>query len=209
MPSALADRFRPAPVATFPPLGNGSWNALGSSPTRFTELWVSLPDQRARGRFETLMATVDKDLRLAPYDRLDPRIDHVPPPYILFLGFTTAVVLANVLNVVRLLLAKGMARSAEIGVHRALGASRNAIFARQLMEGVLVVLGGSVAGVLLGIPTVSLFDVLVPDLPTRLAVDLRTASLSLLICVALSLLAGFYPAWRVASVAPTRYLGKI
>lgn len=209
VPVALAGRLRPAPVAVFPPMAPASWEALASSRHRFIEMWVLLPERGQRERFEARMAKVDANLRIDAYDPLSAEQDKVAPPYIMFLGLTTAVVLANVLNVARLLLAKGMVRSAEIGIHRALGATRNAIFVRQLMEGVLVVLAGSVAGVVLGIPTVHVFDRLIPDLPTRLSVDVHTAGLSVLICVLLSLLVGIYPAWRMASVAPTRYLGKI
>lgn len=209
VPWSLAERLRPAPTVVFPPMAPASWEALSSSPHRFIEQWVWLPDGGSRERFEARMAAADAALRLDPYDPMTAAQNKVAPPYIMFLGLTTAVVLANVLNVARLLLAKGMVRSAEIGIHRALGAPRNAIFVRQLMEGVLVVLAGSVAGVVLGVPTVVLFDRLIPDLPIQLTVDVRTAGLSVLVCVLLSLLAGIYPAWRVASVAPTRYLGKV
>jgi putative ABC transport system permease protein len=209
VPWSLAERLRPAPAVVFPPMAPASWETLASAPHRFIEQWVWLPEGGALARFEARMASVDGALRLDPYDPMNAAQNKVAPPYIMFLGLTTAVVLANVLNVARLLLAKGMVRSAEIGIHRALGAPRNAIFVRQLMEGVLVVLAGSVAGVVLGVPTVVLFDRLIPDLPIQLTVDVRTAGLSVLVCLLLSLLAGIYPAWRVASVAPTRYLGKI
>ena len=31
----------------------------------------------------------------------------------------------------------------------------------------------------------------------------------LLVCLLAGLVSGIYPAWRIAAVAPTRYLGKI
>ncbi|MES1207155.1 MAG: FtsX-like permease family protein [Pseudomonadota bacterium] len=209
VPAALADDFRPEPVPLIPPVRPGNWDQLAASASRFVEVWVSLPDADTRRRYQQAVAAVDAGLVVVAADEQNPFFNQIPPAYTLFLGFTTAVLLANVLNVVRLLLAKGMARSAEIGIHRALGATRDAIFARQLIEGVLVVLAGSATGVVLAVPTVALFDRLVPDLPTPLTLDPSTALLSTLVCVLLSLLAGIYPAWRAASVPPTRYLGRI
>jgi putative ABC transport system permease protein len=206
---ALADVFRPTPVFAFPPTLPGSWETLASSPSRFIEYWLALPTPELRDRFETRLASVDKGLGLLPLDSGNPAADHIPATSILFLAFAGAVVLASLLNIVRLLLAKGMSRSSEIGVHRALGAPRKVIFFRQLIEGGLVVVGGTVIGVLLGAPLIVVFDFLVPDTPTHLVLDPGTALLSLLSCVLLGLLAGIFPAWRVAAIPPTRYLGRI
>jgi len=173
------------------------------------ESWVSLPDQPARARFADFIARLDPELELVSADALIARNFKNPPQYTVFVIFAAVLVVGNVLNAIRLLLAKGMARSAELGIHRALGAPRSALFVRQLIEGLAVVVGGSTLGVVLGVPAVLLFDLLIPDLPTRLALDGRTAALAWLVCLLLGLLAGLYPAWRVASVQPTRHLGRV
>ena len=54
-----------------------------------------------------------------------------------------------------------------------------------------------------------MFDRLVPDSPVRLAVTPTIVCTVLLVCLLAGLVSGIYPAWRIASVAPTRYLGKI
>jgi ABC-type antimicrobial peptide transport system permease subunit len=54
-----------------------------------------------------------------------------------------------------------------------------------------------------------MFDRLIPDSPIALAVTPTVAATALLICLLAGLVSGIYPAWRVASVVPTRYLGKI
>jgi putative ABC transport system permease protein len=115
----------------------------------------------------------------------------------------------SVINLMRMLLAKATSRSAEIGIHRALGAGRNIIFGRQLAEGVIVSMAGSALGLVLAIPTVAMFDRLIPDSPVRLAVTPVIIGTVLLVCLLASLVSGVYPAWRIASVPPTRYLGKI
>ena len=70
----------------------------------------------------------------------------------MFVILTLVVLEVSVINLMRMLLAKATSRAAEIGIHRALGAGRNTIFVRQMMEGVLVSLVGSVLGLALAVP---------------------------------------------------------
>jgi len=115
----------------------------------------------------------------------------------------------SVINLMRMLLAKATSRAAEIGIHRALGAGRNTIFGRQLLEGVVVSMIGSGLGLVLALPTIAMFDRLIPDTPIPLALTPAMVCQVLLVCLLAALVSGIYPAWRVASVAPTRYLGKV
>jgi len=209
VPAALADTLRPMAAIMFPPSRPPDWPALQASSRRFLETWVSLPDEQARARFGELLARVDPGLELVSADALVSRFFQNPPQYQVFVIFTAVLVLGNVLSTVRLLLAKALSRAAELGVHRALGAPRGALFARQLLEGLTVVMGGATLGVALGVPAVRLFDLLVPDLPTRLALDAQSAALAWLACLLLGLAGGLYPAWRVALMPPTRHLGRV
>jgi putative ABC transport system permease protein len=68
---------------------------------------------------------------------------------------------------------------------------------------------GSVLGLALAFPTITMFDRLIPDSPIPLAITPTVAATALLVCLLAGLVSGIYPAWRIASVAPTRYLGKI
>ncbi|WP_407353898.1 ABC transporter permease [Luteimonas sp. R10] len=116
----------------------------------------------------------------------------------LALGF----LLVCLLNTVGLLLAKFLRRSSEIGVRRALGASRRAVFTQCLVEAGTVGLAGGVLG--LGLAALGLWAVRqqstdYADLaqldPTMLLVTFALALLS-------SLLAGMLPAWRACQIAP-------
>jgi putative ABC transport system permease protein len=210
VPLGFADQLRPRPLLFWPlSKGDKSWADSASPSFAFVDFWVRLPDAAARDRFLHALRTVDPNLSLRSADEILARYAHAPPPYRVFLIFTLVVVEASVINLMRTLLAKSNARAAEIGIHRALGAGRETIFLRQLTEGALVSLVGSIAGLVLALPTVVAFDRLVPDSPVQLAVTPAIVATTLLVCLAAGLVSGVYPAWRIASVPPTRYLGKI
>jgi putative ABC transport system permease protein len=106
------------------------------------------------------------------------------------------------LNTVGLLLAKFLRRSAELGVRRALGASRSAVFAQCLVEaGVVGLLGG-----VFGLALAALGLLLVRHQPTHYAalihMDAGMLLATFVLALASSLLAGLLPAWRAMQVAP-------
>jgi hypothetical protein len=210
VPFAFAEELRPVPVFSWPQvLPDAGWRAITHSPNGITEYWVRLPPGDAQVRFAAALSGIGPQWKLHPADEIARRFSKAPPPYRVFVILTLVVMEVSVINLMRMLLAKATSRAAEIGIHRALGAGRNTIFMRQLMEGVVVSMVGSLLGLALAIPTVTMFDRLIPDSPIALAVTPTVVVSVVLVCLFAALVSGIYPAWRVASVAPTRYLGKI
>ncbi|MFK2901391.1 ABC transporter permease [Dyella jejuensis] len=109
-------------------------------------------------------------------------------------------------NTVGLLLAKFLRRGGEIGVRRALGASRSQIFMQCLIEaGVIGLLGGG-GGLLLamlGLQWVRSQPVAYADLAH---LDLPMFFTTFLLAVLVSLLAGTLPALRASRIAPALQL---
>jgi putative ABC transport system permease protein len=210
VPFAFADELRPLPVIAWPAIRpEQGWKAVAASSSGILEYWVRLPTAETQAQFRRALAAVAPQFSLHSADEIAGRYARAPAPYRVFVILTLVVLELSVINVMRMLLAKASARAAEIGIHRALGAGRNVIFARQLIEGVLVSMAGSVAGLALAVPTVAAFDTLIPDTPIALAVTPAIAATALLVCLGAGLVSGIYPAWRIAAVAPTRYLGKV
>jgi putative ABC transport system permease protein len=111
--------------------------------------------------------------------------------------------LVCLINAMGLMLAKVMGRAADIGVRRALGANRNAIFGQCLIEAAVIGLAGGVLGLLLtALGLLGLRSVL-SDAVGRLthfsAIDM---ALAIGLAVIATTLAGLYPTWRAAHVQP-------
>ncbi|MBB4842021.1 putative ABC transport system permease protein [Paucibacter oligotrophus] len=109
-------------------------------------------------------------------------------------------------NTVGLLLATALRRSGEIGVRRALGATRKDIFAQFLVEAAALGMAGGALGVLLAWGGLWLVR-LSPNSYAALAqMDLSMLGLSLLLSLLASVAAGLLPAWRAAGVTPALQL---
>ncbi|TWH10181.1 MULTISPECIES: ABC transporter permease [Pseudoxanthomonas] len=153
--------------------------------------------QRAAGRFERpTNVRLRNVMELLEYNRVVPQ-DVVMQ---LWLGF--GFLLVCLVNTIGLLLAKFLRRGSEIGVRRALGASRGAIFAQCLVEAGTVGLFGGVLG--LGLAMLGLWGVRQqPASYANLAhLDGWMLLLTFVLAVASSVLAGVVPAWRAMQVAP-------
>ncbi|MBN8712902.1 MAG: ABC transporter permease [Xanthomonadales bacterium] len=113
------------------------------------------------------------------------------------------LLLVCLVNTVGLLLAKFLRRSGEIGVRRALGAPRAAIYVQFLTEAGMVGVAGGVLGLLLtGAGVASVGWVLPKDIADLARLDVSLLALALLVAVVATVLAGLYPTWRASNVQP-------
>jgi len=95
-------------------------------------------------------------------------------------------------------------RRVEIGLLRALGASRRQILGLFLGEAMLLSGSGGLVGVLFGVATAWLIDRLVPALPAQPSVTYSL--LALMVAIGIGLLAGVLPALRAAQLQPVAAL---
>jgi putative ABC transport system permease protein len=201
---------------------NGSENCWGDSPDPkaldapcvWVQLWVELDRPAKAAAYRELLEHYSDDQRKAGrFQRpTNVRLRDVPE----WLAFKEAVpsdvrlqtwiafgfLLVCLINTVGLLLTKFLRRSMEIGVRRALGASKRAIFTQLLVEAGMIGLVGGALG--LGLAWLGLAAV--RSQPTAYA-DLAHLDLPMLIAtfalaVVASTLAGVFPAWRGCQVAP-------
>jgi putative ABC transport system permease protein len=192
---------------------NGDPEAVGA-PCTWIQLWVELGDagkvaayhdflvrysdeQRAAGRY-----TLPTNVRLRSVMEWLTYRDTVPDDVRLQTWLALAFFLVCMVNTVGLLLTKFLRRSAEIGVRRALGASKRSIFVQLLVEAGAVGLVGGVVG--LGLTMLGLWAV--RHQPAAYAAlarpDLTMLASTFVVSVVASLLAGVLPAWRGCQITP-------
>ncbi|SEI50308.1 ABC transporter permease [Frateuria terrea] len=155
-------------------------------------------DQQQAGRFGW---APNNRLRSLP-DWLDSE-KVVPSDTKVSLLVALGLLIVCLVNTAGLLLAKFLRRSSEIGVRRALGAQRTAIYAQFLTEAGIIGLAGGVLGLLLtGVGVASVSWVLPKDIASLARLDAPLLVLTLLVATAATLLAGLYPTFRASRVQP-------
>jgi putative ABC transport system permease protein len=111
--------------------------------------------------------------------------------------------LVCLLNAMGLMLAKIMGRAGDIGVRRALGASRRAIFGQCLIEAGVVGLAGGLLGLFLTALGLMGLRSLLSEEVTRLThFSPADITIAVTLAVVATTLAGLYPTWRAAQVQP-------
>ena len=109
-------------------------------------------------------------------------------------------------NTMGLLLAKFSVRSAEVGVRRALGATRGAIFRQFLVEAGVIGLAGGLLGLALCAGSLWLIRGASRDLAVVAHMDWAMLAATFAIAVGASLVAGLLPTWRTTQVTPALQL---
>jgi len=183
--------------------------ALLASDALYVNFWVSLPttahERAYRADLDRLLGPGRYVLRSLAAWRQEFPMPRSQIAFFTFLGLI--VLLGSASNLSRWLLTKGLSRSAELGVFRALGARRSSLFWRIMAEATLLALPAALLSPITALPLVWIFNayVRVVDMP------LEVGRLAVLSSVAPAFLAGLvgglYPAWRLSRTRPTLYLG--
>jgi putative ABC transport system permease protein len=107
---------------------------------------------------------------------------------------------------VGLLLAKFSARAGEIGVRRALGATKPEIFRQFLTEAAVVGVVGGLLGLLLSFGGLWLISLQSEEMALVAKMDWAMLATTLVLAVGASILAGLLPTWRACQVTPALQL---
>ena len=184
-----------------------------NAPCAWIQYWAEMDPGRAGAYRDYLHAYSEQQRQAGRFQRpANPRLrdvrEHldynkvVPNDVRLQVWLAFGFLLVCLINTVGLLLAKCLRRSAEIGVRRALGASRRDIFLQFLVEAGTLGVAGAVLG--LGLAWLGLWAV--RQNPAEYAQLAQLDGTMLLATFALSIgasvLAGLLPAWRACQVTP-------
>jgi putative ABC transport system permease protein len=194
---------------------SAGWDAFLRGECGWIAAWVELPaaaDAKRYRQYLSNYATAQQRLgRFAwpPNVRLRNVVQWldvervVPKASKLSLIVSFSFLLICLVNAVGLLLARFMRRAPEIGVRRALGASRGTIYQQFLIEAATIGLAGGALGLALtcvGMKGVGL--VFEPQIAELAQLDGSLMLLTLLVAITATVIAAFYPTWRAAQVQP-------
>lgn len=191
--------------------------AVGA-PCEWIQLWVELDSPEKAAAYREYLVQYSADQRTAGAYQRPPNVrlrnviewldfkQVVPNDARLQTWVALGFLLVCLINTVGLLLTKFLRRSAEIGVRRALGASKRSIFVQLLVEAGTIGIAGGVLG--LGLAYLGLWAV--RHQPTAYAelatLDVPMLAATFALAVTTSLCAGLLPAWRGCQVSPALQL---
>jgi len=124
----------------------------------------------------------------------------------LFLGLGAVALLVGAVGVANIMIISVLERRQEIGLRRALGATRGQIRVQFLSEAILLALIGGVAGVIAGVICTAVFAH-VKGWPTVIPVEAWAGGLAAALLI--GALAGLLPAIRAARLSPTQALWSL
>ena len=204
-----SDGWGPSPTAGF--------DGFLQAETCWVQFWVELPDAaRKRAYVEFVASYIADQKRLGRFQRplnyrvstiaevmSDQKIVPKEATALMVVSFLFLAVCA--VNLMGLLLGKFLARSAEVGVRRALGATRTMIFVQHIVECELVGLAGGIIGLLLSVLSLFAINRLLP-FGNMFRLDVPMVALSIGLALLAGLIAGIHPAWRICRTAPAVHL---
>jgi len=149
------------------------------------------------------------EYRLDAVSLLDQVVGPVRSPLILLLGATAVLLLIACANVANLVLTRAAARSRELALRAAIGASRGRLIRHAMIPNLLLGLIAGGLGLLLAVQAIeALRRAAPPDLPrlAEIGIDPRIVAFAIVLSLASSLVFGLVPAVRLSEISPTEAL---
>ncbi|MDE2248880.1 MAG: ABC transporter permease [Xanthomonadaceae bacterium] len=192
-----------------------NWDSVLHSGCAWIAAWVELPTRADVARYRDWLHNYAAEqqrigrfawppnVRLSDVGQWLHTMKVVPKGTALSMIVAVSFLLICLVNVVGLMLARFMRRAPEIGVRRALGASRGAICRQFLTEAAAIGLAGGVLGLLLtALGMAGIGRVFEPQVAKLAQLDASLLLLTVLVAVAATVIAALYPTWRAAQVQP-------
>lgn len=208
LPFAQHERLRARPEALVAQGATGQrYEDLLRSNGVFLSFWIDLPTEESRAAYARYMdGALSGPHTLRALDGLRHSTPE-PRTVLTFFVFLGTLVLGGAgLVTARLLMAKGLARRAELSIFRALGAPRRALVARQLLEAALLATAAGLLSMLVSGPQAYFYNHVINDNDIPMVVTPLALGITLLATVSVGTLFALYPAWRSAERRPTAAL---
>jgi putative ABC transport system permease protein len=191
------------------------------SETCWIQMWVELPDAASVAAYRSFLDSYALDQKrhgrfLRPVNNRVSTVREVMKDFRIVPKETNTLLIVSLLfllvcsvNLVGLLLGKFLARANEVGIRRALGASRLDIFLQHVVECELIGLVGGFFGLILSLGILAILNGTLKTMsgrPDFFRLDPPMVALSIGLSLLAGLAAGLYPAWRTCQLPPAVHL---
>ena len=144
----------------------------------------------------------DDDFKVSTAEQLMDSVNFITGMFTLVLvGIVGVSLIVGGIGIMNIMLVSVVERTREIGICKALGATRSTILLQFLFEGFLLSLFGGMVGVLLGYGIAEAIVIIIPALPD-IAIPLWSIFLSVSFAGAIGVIFGIVPASKAANLNP-------
>jgi len=194
------------------------WEGYLASECIWQQFWVQLDSPARAAEYKSFLDNyVNEQKKLGRFPRpLNNRLDDVmqwltnqkvvPKDVEVQVGLSFAFLLVCLINTIGLLLAKFMRKTGEIGLRRALGASKPQLFTQHIIESGVIGVSGGVFGLALTLAGLWMVRLLYKDYANVAHLDWSMVAMTIALAITAAVLAGLYPTWRACQVAPAAQL---
>jgi len=194
------------------------WEGYLASDCVWIQFWVQLNSPARVAEYKSFLDNyVNEQKKLGRFPRpLNNRLPDVnewivaqrvvPSDAKIQVGLSFAFLIVCLVNTVGLLLAKFMRKSGEIGLRRALGATRGQLFMQHLIEAGVIGISGGLIGLVLTWFGLMAVRGLYADLNNVAHLDWFMVLTAIALSVTAAVLAGLFPTWKACQITPATQL---
>ena len=155
---------------------------------------------------ELLMERFDEDedaFSISAMDVLEDAMSSITSMLSILLGGIAAIsLIVGGIGIMNIMLVSVTERTREIGIRKAIGASRRVILQQFLLESVVLCMMGCGVGILLSWGILQIISVIVSSLSMTFVMNGTVVLIAVLFCFAIGILFGLYPANKAAKMEP-------
>ena len=194
------------------------WEGYLASECIWQQYWVQLDSPAREAEYKSFLENyVNEQKKLGRFPRpMNNRLYNVtdwlqnqkvvPKDVEVQVGLSFAFLLVCLVNTIGLLLAKFMRKSGEIGLRRALGASKPQLFSQYIIESGVIGVSGGLFGLLLTLVGLWMVRLLYQSYANVAQLDWKMVATTIVLAIGAAVLAGLYPTWRACQIAPAAQL---
>lgn len=191
------------------------WEAFLQTEVNWIQVWVELPtaedvqryrnyldnyahEQQRLGRFQW-----EPNNRLRNVQEWITFFNVVPDDIRVSTLVAFSFLFICLINTIGLMLAKFLSRTSDIGLRRALGATKRTVFIQCIVEsGVVGFLGGLLSLVFTALGLILLRGIFPPEIARLAHLDMHVMGMILTLAIGVMILAGLYPTYRAMQIQP-------